>query len=125
LLSDNQTLAGLSWRIIGLLMISYTISLPIKDFKDIEGDEKDGVWTIPVIFGERKGRLIVATGVFISYVLSVFFLNEMKLFFWAIFAGVISFIIVNNDEIKPRELPAWVLGVVAVYALILVWVVFM
>lgn len=125
LMSDNQTLEGLSWRIIGLLMISYTISLPIKDFKDIAGDKKDRIWTIPVIFGERKGRLIVATGVFISYVLSVFFLNEMKLFFWAISAGAISFIIINNEEMKPRELPAWVLGVVAVYFFILIRIVFL
>lgn len=125
LMSDNQTLEGLSWRIIGLLMISYTISLPIKDFKDIAGDKKDYVWTIPVIFGERKGRLIVATGVFVSYVLSVFFLNEMGLFFWALSAGAISFFIINDEKRKPQELPAWILGTVAVYFFILIRMIFL
>ena len=124
LMSDNQVLTGLSWRIIFLLMISYTISLPIKDFKDIEGDKKDGVWTVPVLFGEKNGRLIVATGVFISYMLSVFLLNEMRLFFWALIFGAITFMIINDKKIKPRALPAWVLGVVSIYFFILVWVAF-
>ena len=124
LVSDDQTIHGLSWRIILLLLIAYTISLPIKDFKDIEGDKKDGIWTWPVICGEKKGRLIVATGIFLSYALSVFFLNEPKLFIWAMLFGAMTFIIINNDEIKPKQLPAWVLGLVFVYAMILVRVVF-
>ncbi len=124
LVSDGQTIHTLSWRIIFLFLIAYTLSLPIKDFKDIEGDKKDGIWTIPVIFGEKRGRLIVATGVFISFMLSVFFLNEMKLFFWAMLFGVSTFLFINNEKIKPRALPAWVLGFVAVYFFLLVWVVF-
>ncbi|MFA7319289.1 MAG: UbiA family prenyltransferase [Parcubacteria group bacterium] len=125
LVSSDQTLTGLSWRIIILLMLAYTISLPIKDFKDIEGDRADGVWTVPVIFGERKGRLIVATSIFISYMLSIFFLNEMRLFFWALIFAAVTFKVVTNEKIKPRALPAWVLGIVSIYTLILVRIVFM
>ncbi len=125
LVSNNQTLSGLSWRIILLLLIAYTISLPIKDFKDIAGDKEDGIWTIPVIFGEKKGRLIVATSVFISYALSVFFLNEMKLFFWAMLFGAATFAVINNQKIKPRDLPARVLGLVSIYFFILVWIAFL
>lgn len=124
LLSSDQTIYSLSWRITLLMLISYTISLPIKDFKDIEGDKKYGVFTIPVIFGEKKGRLIVAIGIFISFMLSVFFLNEFKLFSWALIFGVISFLTITNEKIKPRRLPAWVLVIVSVYTLILAWVVF-
>lgn len=125
LMSDGQTIHTLSIRIVFLLLIAYTLSLPVKDFKDIEGDKKDGIWTIPVLFGEKNGRLIVATGVFISYVLSVFFLNETKLFFWAMFFGAASFLIINNEKIKARKLPTWVLGTATVYFFILVWVAFL
>lgn len=124
LMSSDQTLTNLSWRIVILLAITYTISIPIKDFKDKEGDKKYGVLTVPVIFGEEKGRLIVASNLFISYVLSVFFLNEMRLFGWALLFGIISFLIVHTKKIDPKRLPWWVLGTVTLYLIILVKIVF-
>lgn len=123
LVSGDNNIAGLSWRIILLLLISLTLSLPIKDFKDIEGDKKYGVWTIPVIFGEDRGRLMAATGIFISFMLSVFFLNEFRLFWWAILFGALAFWFVVSK--KPRQLFWWVLGVVAVYGIILAKILFL
>ncbi|OGI35460.1 MAG: hypothetical protein A2259_02430 [Candidatus Moranbacteria bacterium RIFOXYA2_FULL_43_15] len=125
LAADGQDIHSLSWRITLLLLIAYTISLPIKDFKDIKGDKADGIWTIPVIFGEKKGRLIVAINIFTSYVLSVFFLNEMKLFFWAVIFGGLTFWVVVSPKTKPRQLFWPVLFLVFVYGLILVKIVFL
>lgn len=124
LMSSDQTIYTLSWRIILLLVICYTIAIPIKDFKDIEGDKKYGVWTIPVIFGEKNARLIVAIAHFCSYILSVFFLNELKLFFWAIVFGMINYAIVISKKIDPRRIFWWVLVTVAIYLLIMVKIVF-
>jgi 4-hydroxybenzoate polyprenyltransferase len=122
--SPGQTIERLSWRIIFLLLIAYTISLPIKDFKDIEGDKKDGVRTIPVIFGEEKGRLIIAVGFFVSFMLSVFFLNEFRLFWWAILFGSSSFLIMLNKKIHPRKVFWWILPVVAIYGFLAVKIIF-
>ena len=102
-----------------------TLSLPIKDFKDIEGDRKYQIWTVPVIFGEETGRLITAVGIFISFMLSVFMLNEFRLFWWALLFGIIAFLIVINQKIKPRRLFWWVLGTVAAYGVILIRVLFL
>ncbi len=124
LISPDQSIHSLSWRIILLLLISYTISIPIKDLKDIEGDKKYGIWTIPVILGEDRGRLVIAVGMFTSYILSVFFLNELKLFFWALLFGAVTFLIVVSKKIKPTRVFWWVLGAVSVYLLILVKIVF-
>lgn len=124
LLSENQSIHSLSWRIIVLLLVSYTLCLPIKDFKDIEGDGKYGVLTVPVIFGEKRGRLVVAISIFFSYILSVFLLNELKLFFWALFFGILSYLVMNSRKIKPKNIYSWILGLVAVYGLILVKIVF-
>jgi len=124
IMSSDQTIYALSWRIILLLVICYTIAIPIKDFKDIEGDKKYGIWTIPVIFGEKNARLIVAIAHFCSYILSVFFLNEMKLFFWAIVFGVINYAIVISKKIDPRRIFWWVLVTVAIYLLIMIKIVF-
>jgi len=123
LLSGDYNLTGLSWKIVLLLLIALTISLPIKDFKDIEGDRKYGIWTIPVLFGEEKGRLIVATSIFISFMLSVFMLNEFKLFWWAILFGGLSFWFIVLK--KTHQLFWWVLIIVSVYGLVLVKTLFL
>jgi len=124
LVSGDQNIQGLSWRIIFLLLFCYTFSLPIKDFKDIAGDAKCGIKTVPVVFGEEKGRLIVASGIFASFVLSVFLLREYQLFWWAILFGSSAFFIMLNKKIHPRRVFWWILAVVSIYGLILVKVAF-
>lgn len=125
LFSGENKLEGLSFRIVILLLTTYTLCLPIKDFKDIEGDKKDRVWTIPVIFGKEKGRLFVGGGFFLSYMLSVFLLNELSLFYYALLFGGISFLVITNKKIKPRSLLGINLAIVFVYGLILVKIVFL
>ncbi len=122
MLCQDQTTNNIPFGIIILMVIAYTISIPLKDFKDIEGDKADGVKTIPVIFGEKNGRIIVASGIFISFVLSVFLLNEKKLFFWAVIFGIINYIIVVSNKIKPRFLLWSILATAFFYGCILVWV---
>jgi 4-hydroxybenzoate polyprenyltransferase len=124
LASPGQNLVGLPPAIIILLAFAYTLSLPIKDFKDIEGDKRDGVFTIPVIFGDEWGRLIVGGGIFISFLSSVVLLHELRLFWWAIIFGGASFWIINNKKINPRRLPWWILASVTTYGLILVKIIF-
>lgn len=125
LMSGDQNIQGLSFRIILLLIAALTLSLPIKDFKDIEGDKKYDIWTIPVLLGEEKGRMIVSASVFLSFMLSVFLLNESRLFWWAVFFGGISYLIISSQKINPRNLFWWVLCSVGAYGLILVKIVFL
>ncbi len=124
LMASHQSIATLSWRIPALLILSYTISLPIKDLKDIAGDRKHKIWTLPVIFGEKNSRLIIASGIFISYLASIFFLNELRLFSVALFFGIITFLIVINQKVKSSQLLYWVLALVFFYGFILVKVSF-
>lgn len=124
LISDNQSISTISWRIIAALLLTYTLSIPVKDFKDIAGDKQEKIWTIPVIFGETRAKLIVAAGIFISFVSSVFLINELRLFFWALAFGALSFLILVWGNIKPRRLPGIILLLVAIYGLILINVVF-
>lgn len=125
LFSGAQNLNGLSGRLIALLLLTLTLSLPIKDFKDILGDQKDGIWTIPVLFGEERGRLIVATNLFVSFMASVFLLNEPKLFVWALLCGALAFLLMLDKKINPRNIFWWILGVVSIYGLFIIKIVFL
>jgi 4-hydroxybenzoate polyprenyltransferase len=124
LFSGDLHLRGLSFRIILLVIIALTLSLPIKDLKDIEGDRKYKIWTIPVLLGEERGKLAIAIGLFISFMSSVFFLNEFHLFWWAVLFGGLSFLLVTSKKINPRNIFWWILGTVSIYAFIMTVVVF-
>jgi len=125
LISGDQNIQGLSWRIIIYLLLFLTFFLPIKDFKDIAADAKYGTWTLPVILGEEKGRWWIGVWSFVSIVASVFFLNESRLFWWAILFGAIMFWVLINKKIKNRQLFWWALGVIGVYGLIAAKVLFL
>lgn len=130
LLSPNQDLSRLPKSIIILLILAYTLSLPIKDFKDIKGDRDDDVHTIPVVFGEYWGKIIIGSGIFLSFLFSVLLINEFRLFWWAVIFGGISFWIVNKIKkdsrslINYRNIFWWMLGVVAIYGIITITIVF-
>ena len=124
LVAPNKDITEIPVQIIWLLAISLTLSLPIKDLKDIEGDRSDGVYTIPVIFGEYWGKIIIGSGIFISYILSILLLHEFDLLFWAIVLGGISFWIVTlsgeNKKITHRNVIWWVMGIVFIYLIMLI-----
>jgi 4-hydroxybenzoate polyprenyltransferase len=128
--APDQGIQGLPFSIILLLIISLTFSLPIKDFKDISGDRKDGVMTIPVFFGEYWGKVIVAGGIFLSFLLSVIFLNEPQLFWWALALGGFSFWAImhmekeNGGPVTCRNIFWWMMGIVSIYGIILAKIIF-
>ncbi len=108
-----------------LLIVAYTISLPIKDLKDIEGDKANNIYTIPVLFGEKTGRTIIAMGIFISFMLSVFVLGTKIILIPALLAGTLSFwTLVGHKKDKFIFSPKQAIGIVfliaSIYAVILV-----
>lgn len=128
LVSPEQNIKGLPFSIVALLVAAYTFCLPIKDFKDIEGDKKNGVYAVPVIFGEYWGKIVAGSGIFLSFMLSVIIFNELRLFWWALLCGAVSFWIILSSsadkKIKYHRLPWWVMGVVLLYGMILIKIVF-
>ncbi len=101
-------------NIILSLIIGYTLSLPIKDLKDLEGDKNDGIKTLPVIFGEKKSRILIGINIFISYVLSAILINTKNLLLPAIILG---FFTLNALILKIKKI--YLIGVSE-----LLWVVF-
>ncbi|MFA6183514.1 MAG: UbiA family prenyltransferase [Parcubacteria group bacterium] len=129
LVSPAEDILEFPKRIFWLVLIALIFSLPIKDLKDIKGDKLDKVNTIPVIFGEYWGKIIIGSGIFMSYFLSVVFLNEYALTFWAIVVGGASFGVVvfsgRNKRINNYNLIWWILGLVVIYLLIMIKIIFL
>lgn len=128
LVSPMEDITQIPTRIIWLLGVALVFCLPIKDLKDIEGDRLDGVKTIPVVFGEYWGKVVIGSGILISYIVSVIILNEPKLLFLAIMLGGLSFWVVvfsgNHKKITNRNLIWWVMGALFIYLTLLIKIVF-
>ncbi len=124
LINPTHDLHTFPIRIGILLIVAYTISLPLKDLKDIRGDKKHRVFTVPVLAGERVGRIIIGSGILASFLLSIFLLNTRTLFLPAVLIGSIAFWTViarrsNTFRFSPHATLWIVFGCVALYASIL------
>lgn len=116
-------------QIVYLILITFTICLPIKDFKDIIGDKESKIYTLPVVFGEKKGRFILGLNFFFSFLLSVYFLKEPRLFFTALIFGIFSFLVLNLKNkngytFDNRKITFVIFGLVFIYGLILIKLIF-
>ncbi|MCX6766707.1 MAG: UbiA family prenyltransferase [Candidatus Moranbacteria bacterium] len=124
LLADGQNITRFPHQVFWLLIIAFMISLPVKDLKDIEGDKADEVWTIPVLLGETWARFAIGLGIFVSYALSVLWLNAKILFFPAMILGALSFWILQTKKISPRRVHIFVFGFLFVYVLAIFFFIF-
>ncbi len=122
LINPAHDLQNFPMRIGILLIIAYTISLPLKDLKDIRGDKKHQIFTIPVLFGERTGRVIIGSGIFTAFLLSVFLLNVRMLFIPALCCGSVAFWAVTAHRAQkfrftPHSILWTIFGIVTIYAM--------
>jgi 4-hydroxybenzoate polyprenyltransferase len=61
LVSTNQNIHAFSLKTALIIGIIYALLSNIKDIKDFHGDSQENIKTIPVLFGPRKARYVIAT----------------------------------------------------------------
>ncbi len=111
------------------LLIAYTLVLPIKDFKDIQGDRADGVFTLPVLLGESMAKLFIGGATFLLFIGSVFVLRTPKLMLPAFLFGTLTFWLLQKSTIDHplfsyRHLAAWLIGIITCYGFISLLILF-
>lgn len=94
LATPSRTMEDFPLPVVWLLFLVHLLCLPIKDLKDEDGDRADRVWTLPVLVGQRRARLIIALNLFISYMLSVVLLRVYDMFLLALTCSIICFWII-------------------------------
>lgn len=83
------------------ILLVYTLGTNYKDLKGIELDKKDKVYTIPVLLGEKKGKIIVGVMTVLSFLLVPFILGIPDLLLPSAVAGLLSvFVIAKNADEK-------------------------
>lgn len=88
--------------IFGILIIFF-LAENVKNLKDIEGDKKNGVKTLPVILGEEKGKLVIGGLCFLSALLVPFvFYMSTYTFFTAVVFGTVLFFLVTKKKFQEK-----------------------
>jgi homogentisate phytyltransferase/homogentisate geranylgeranyltransferase len=86
------------------ILICFTLAFNTKDLKDYEGDKANGVWSIPVIFGMKRGRVIIAVLDFLAYIAVPFILGINDLLLPAIGFGAATLLVVLRKESKEWQI---------------------
>lgn len=130
IVSPEQSIHTLPLPLLFYLFFAFALTLPIKDFKDIAGDKKDHVYTLPVILGAQKAKLLFGSLTFLLYIFSPFALNARGLFLFAVIFGSLAFWTIQKGEenntsfFSYRKLPGILLAITALYGLVIVFTLF-
>jgi 4-hydroxybenzoate polyprenyltransferase len=100
--SQDQTLIQFPRKMILLILLVFTLAVNFKDIKDIEGDKKDGIWTILTILGEKRGKIVVAGLVLLSYLIVPYILDIPRLIIFSVICGAASFWIINRKKMNEK-----------------------
>ena len=86
------------------ILVCFTLAFNTKDLKDYEGDKENEIWTIPVIFGLKRGRIIIAFLDLVAYLVVPFVLGVNNLIIPAIIFGVATFLVVLREKSKEWQI---------------------
>lgn len=96
MLHPHHSLEGLPLSLVLYLGLVYLLMLPLKDFKDVSGDAKDSIYTLPVLFGIERAKTIMSSISFLVFMSSIFILHTPELLLWAFLFGSLSFWIIQR-----------------------------
>lgn len=88
------------------IVIMAGLAINVKDMKDVEGDKKNGVLTLPVILGDQAPKTIGAMFA-LSFLLVPYFLSAYILYIVAIPAAIFGYRLVTKKPFK--EKPVFIL----------------
>lgn len=122
ILNPAAPLAEMPGRLAWLIVLAFALAANAKDLKDIEGDRQEGIATVPVLLGERRGFLAVSAMVMASFWLVPLVLGWPLLAVTAVPAGLLAWPVVLK---KPyREIRVFLLYFAfALASMVLVWAV--
>lgn len=99
LFSPSGTFVDFPTAVLVLIVFSMALIINVKDVKDIEGDSKNGIYTIPTLFGDKRGKIIISLLFLISYLLFPIILHEKQLILTAIIFSTFTWFLINTKKV--------------------------
>ena len=87
------------------LFILYLFVENIKNLKDIAGDAKENILTIPVILGEKKGKIVTWIIVFLgSFAIPFLIFPSKQIALLGPVFGLLSYFLIVKENYKEKPL---------------------
>ncbi|NYZ75347.1 UbiA prenyltransferase family protein [Candidatus Micrarchaeota archaeon] len=84
------------------VVVAFTLSAGIRDLKDVQGDRKMKVYSLPVLLGERGGRIVTAVMVFAAFLCVPLLMALPALWPFALVLGAAAlFFTLSRDDPEP------------------------
>lgn len=104
LLSNSKILATFPTAAVAGIVIFYSLLPNFRDIKDIEGDTKERIITVPVLFGPIWGPRVVGLMCALSYLLVPLFIKNYYLFLLAFPSALITYALCTRKNYKESPL---------------------
>lgn len=87
-------------NMLALLVFVVALVMNVKDIKDIEGDSQNGIFTIPTLFGDKLGKVIISLLFVLSFLLFPIILHNKELVVSSIIFAVFTSLIINSKKVN-------------------------
>lgn len=102
LLSPLKYVSAFPSKLALAVVVIFFLGSHIRDMKDVEGDKKAGIKTVPVIFGDIWGARVVGVFTGLAFLLVPVFSGIYILFATAIPGALVSYYFVNRKPYKEK-----------------------
>lgn len=120
LFNANNTLVNLPPALSLLVFATTSLLASVKDLKDYAGDKIGKAYTVLTVWGEKKGKLIIAMMAFAAIMLFPLILRRPDLLWVSLGFGVAEIFIISDR--RSREL--WVFGTIFLYVFLVYLIAF-
>jgi 4-hydroxybenzoate polyprenyltransferase len=107
LFSDDYSFYNFPPRILYAILVTFTIAFTVKDIKDIKGDRITGTITLPLLLGEKKGKVVIGLLAVLAYVSVPVILGSVGLTPFALIFAIPTYFLINQKHM--REAPIFAL----------------
>jgi 4-hydroxybenzoate polyprenyltransferase len=105
ILPSQKSLFNFPLSLSIFILSVFTFGFMAKDLKNFERDRAEKIYTIPVIFGPEKGRLIIGSLIFVIFLLTPFLFGHFDVLILPSFlAGTASFWLINRKNYSEKSL---------------------
>jgi len=103
--AGNNPINVLPAKILAGIFLFYLCVENIKNLKDVAGDTKDKILSLPVIFGEKKGQIITWIIVFLgTFVIPLMIFPTKQISWIGPIFGVLSYLLIVRRNYKEKPL---------------------
>ena len=102
LVSPDQHILAFPIKTIFIIGISFALISNFKDIKDFKGDKNENMRTIPVVFGLKKSKLIIAGLFAFSFILVPLSLHLYNLILFSVFCIFFAFYLFTKKHYQER-----------------------